>query len=48
MKHSTLATVGFGLGAKRTHKRVFLDEMNLVVPWREQVSLIQHILKAVQ
>jgi hypothetical protein len=48
MKQSTLATAGFGLGAKRTHKRVFLDEMNLVVRWRVQVSLIQPIRKAVQ
>ena len=41
MKQSTLATAGFGLVTKRTRKRVFLDEMNLVVPWRELVSLIQ-------
>jgi hypothetical protein len=31
MKQSTLATAGFGLVTKRTRKRVFLDEMNLVV-----------------
>ncbi len=41
MKQSTLATAGFGLVSKRTRKRVFLDEMNLVVPWTELVSLIQ-------
>ena len=26
---------------KRTRKREFLDEMNLVVPWRELVEVIQ-------
>lgn len=41
MKQITLATDGFGLVTKRTRKRVFLDEMNLVVPWTELVSLIQ-------
>jgi IS5 family transposase len=41
MKQSTLATAGFGLVTKRTRKRVFLDEMNLVVPWTELVGLIQ-------
>jgi IS5 family transposase len=41
MKQSTLATAGFGLITKRMRKRVFLDEMNLVVPCTELVSLIQ-------
>jgi IS5 family transposase len=41
MKQSTLATAGFGLVTKRTRKRVFLDEMNLVVPWTQLVDLIQ-------
>ena len=41
MKQSTLATAGFRLVTKRTRKRVFLDEMNLVVPWTELVGLIQ-------
>ena len=36
----SLAT-GFELAAKRTRKREFLDEMNLVVPWAELVSLIE-------
>ena len=40
MKQTTLATAGFGLVTKRTRKRVFLDEMNLVVPWSELVALI--------
>ena len=40
MKQTTLATAGFGLVTKRTRKRVFLDEMNLVVPWTELVALI--------
>lgn len=41
MKQISLATSGFELVTKRTRKRVFLDEMNLVVPWTELVGLIQ-------
>ena len=41
MKQISLATPGFELITKRTRKRVFLDEMNLVVPWIELVGLIQ-------
>jgi IS5 family transposase len=40
MKQISLATAGFQLVSKRTRKRVFLDEMNLVVPWAELVALI--------
>ena len=32
MKQISLATTGFELVTKRTRKRVFLDETNLVVP----------------
>jgi len=41
MKQISLAATGFGLVTKRTRKRIFLDEMNLVVPWTELVGLIQ-------
>ena len=41
MKQISLVTIGFELVTKRTRKRVFLDEMNLVVPWSELVGLIQ-------
>jgi IS5 family transposase len=41
MKQISLASTGFELVTKRTRKRVFLDEMNLVVPWTELVGLIQ-------
>jgi hypothetical protein len=41
MQPISLASSGFELVTKRTRKRVFLDEMNLVVPWRELVGLIQ-------
>jgi transposase, IS5 family len=41
MKQISLAATGFELVTKRTRKRVFLDEMNLVVPWTELVGLIQ-------
>jgi IS5 family transposase len=36
----SLATTGFELVIKRTRKREFLDEMNLVIPWSELLSLI--------
>ena len=41
MKQISLAASGYELVTKRTRKRVFLDEMNLVVPWAELVGLIQ-------
>jgi transposase, IS5 family len=41
MKQVSLATSGFELVTKRTRKRVFLDEMNLVVPWTQLVGLIE-------
>ena len=34
------AELGLNLSTKRTRKAVFLDEMELVVPWRELVALI--------
>jgi len=33
MKQTTFACTGFELVTKRTRKREFLDEMNLVIPW---------------
>lgn len=41
MKQISLSTTRFELAAKRTRKRVFLDEMILVVPWSELVGLIE-------
>jgi IS5 family transposase len=41
MKQQSLAIAGFELSTKRTRKREFLDEMNLVVPWADLVSLVQ-------
>src|SRR5665213_1052195 len=41
MKQMSLASTGFELVTKRTRKREFLDEMNLVVPWAELVALIE-------
>ena len=41
MKQISLASGGYELVIKRTRKRVFLDEMNLVVPWTQLVGLIQ-------
>ena len=41
MKQRSLARTGFELVTKRTRKREFLDEMNLVVPWSELVGLIE-------
>ena len=40
MKQLSLSTTGFERKTKRTRKREFLDEMSLVVPWAELVSLI--------
>ncbi len=40
MKQMSLSESGFERKTKRTRKRNFLDEMNLVVPWAELVSLI--------
>ena len=43
MKQMSLSESGFERTTKRTRKREFLDEMNLVVPWSELVALIaQH------
>ena len=41
MKQKSFASTGFELVTKRTRKREFLDEMNLVVPWSELVKLIE-------
>ena len=41
MKQISLAATGFQLVIKRTRKREFLGEMNLVVPWAELVGLIE-------
>ena len=40
MKQMSLAHSGFELVTKRTRKREFLDEMNLVIPWSELLALI--------
>jgi len=40
MKQMSLAQTGFELVTKRTRKREFLDEMNLVIPWTELLALI--------
>jgi transposase, IS5 family len=37
MKQMSLSESGFERNSKRTRKREFLDEMNLVVPWAEPV-----------
>ena len=41
MKQISLANSGFELVTKRTRKREFLDEMNLVVPWTELIGQIE-------
>ena len=40
MKQMSLGAAGFERKTKRTRKREFLDEMDLVVPWAELVALI--------
>lgn len=41
MKQITLSQAGFERERIRTRKRVFLDQMNAVVPWGELVALIE-------
>jgi IS5 family transposase len=41
VKQISLLTTGFELVVNRTRERLFLDEMNLVVPWTELVRWIQ-------
>ena len=41
MKQKSFASTGFELITKRTRKREFLDEMELVVPWADLVALIE-------
>ena len=41
MKQASLASTGFALVTKRTRKRVFPNEMILVVPSTELVGLIE-------
>lgn len=36
----SFAHTGFELVTKRTRKREFLDEMNLLTPWTELLALI--------
>lgn len=33
-------SLGFGMSSKRTRRRVFLDEMDKVVPWQQLVDLV--------
>ncbi len=40
MKQMSLDSTGFERKIKRTRKREFLDEMNLVVPWADLVALV--------
>ncbi len=40
MKQMSLGESGYERKTKRTREREFLDEINLVVPWAELVSLI--------
>ena len=41
MNQISLAHTGFELAVKRTRKREFLDEMNLVIPWAEILGLLR-------
>ena len=40
-EYTTLADSGFALAPKKTRKRIFLDEMNQVIPWASLVAMIQ-------
>lgn len=41
MKQISLSCAGFDLATKRTRKRVFLDEMEQIVPWATLIALIE-------
>ena len=41
MKQISLAQSGFEIAKKTTRKRIFLEEMNKVVPWQALVALIE-------
>jgi IS5 family transposase len=41
MKQKSLSCAGFDLATKRTRKRVFLDEMERIVPWAVLIALIE-------
>jgi len=41
MKQTTFADSGFDIAAKKTLKRIFLEEINAVVPWASLVLIIQ-------
>jgi IS5 family transposase len=41
MRQTSFASTGFELVTKRTRKREFLEEMNLVVSWADLISLIE-------
>ena len=41
MKQISLGATDYELVTKRARKRVFLEEMNLVVPWSKLVGLIE-------
>jgi len=41
MKQTTFADSGFEIASKKTRRRIFLEEMNAVVPWASLVGIIQ-------
>ena len=41
MKQIVFADNGFEIATKKTRKRIFLEEMNAVVPWTSLVGIIQ-------
>jgi IS5 family transposase len=41
MKQTTFADGGFEIATKKTRKRIFLEEMNSMVPWASLVEAIQ-------
>lgn len=41
MRKKSFASTGFELVTRRTCKREYLDEMNLVAPWAELVASIE-------
>lgn len=41
MKQTSLSVSGFELQSKRTRRREFLSEMDLIIPWADLAALMQ-------
>lgn len=47
MKKMSLGVAGFERKTKRTRQCEFLDEVNLVLPWTELVTLVAFVIQKI-